>query len=394
MKYCILIIDGAAGWPLRERGGETCLELAYTPNLDALAQEGFLGLAWTIPEGMEPSSGCACMSIFGYNPGIYYRGRSGIEAKSMGIPVDDGEVVFRCNLVSVCGGKMRSYSSGFISTEEAQQLVTALNESLGNDMVHFYPGVSYRQICKIKDREDTLLASCTPPHDIHDKPIDEFLPQGPGSDLLRDLMAKSEVVLRDHPVNVARRSRGDIPANMIWLFWSSGRIPDVPRFGLVYGLDAALTSGVDLLRGLATMVGMEVLDIPGVTGELDNDYAAQANGAIRALSRHDMVIIHVEAPDEAGHAGSVEEKVKAIEKVDKEMVSQLRAWRKDSLRMLVMPDHPTPIETQTHVREPVPFMLWGPGSVANGARRFTEAAAKSTGVFFEQGYDVMNRLIR
>jgi 2,3-bisphosphoglycerate-independent phosphoglycerate mutase len=394
MKYCILVIDGAAGWPLPKRGGKTCLELAHTPNLDALAREGFLGLASTIPEGMEPSSGCACMSIFGYNPRIHYRGRSGIEAESMGIPVNEGEVVFRCNLVSVRLGRMRSYSSGFISTEEAQPLVAALNESLGNDRVRFYSGVSYRQICKIKDGGDTLLASCTPAHDIHDKPIDEFLPQGPGSDLLRDLMAKSKVVLRYHPVNVARRSRGDVPANMIWLFWSSGRIPDVPPFRLVYGVDAALTSGVDLLRGLARMVGMEVLDIPGVTGELDNDYAAQANGAIRALDRYDMVIIHVEAPDEAGHAGSVEEKVKAIEKVDEEMVSQLRAWDKDGLRMLVMPDHPTPIETQSHVREPVPFMLWGPGFVANGARRFTEGEAKSTGVFFEQGYDIMNRLIR
>lgn len=394
MKYCILITDGAAGWPLPKRGGKTCLELAHTPNLDALAGEGLLGLARTVPDGMEPSSGCACMSIFGYDPRIYYRGRSAIEAKSMGIPVDDGEVVFRCNLVSVCGGKMRSYSSGFISTEEAQTLVAALNESLGNDRVHFYPGVSYRQICKIKDREDALLASCTPPHDIHDKPIGEFLPQGPGSDLLRDLMMRSEGVLRDHPVNRERRSRGDIPATMIWLFWSSGKIPDMPAFQQIYGLDAAMTSGVDLLRGLAKMVGMVVLNIPGVTGELDNDYVAQAKEAIQALKRHDMVIIHVEAPDEAGHAGSIKEKVKAIEKIDEGMVSQLRAWGKDGLRILVMPDHPTPIETQSHVREPVPFMLWGPGFVANGARRFTEAEAKSTGVFFEQGYDIMNRLIR
>jgi len=394
MKYCILIVDGAAGWPLPERGGKTCLELANTPNLDSLAQEGFLGRAWTIPEGMEPSSGCACMSIFGYNPEIYYRGRSGIEARSMDIAVDRGEAVFRCNLVSVCDGRMRSYSSGFIGSEEAQTLVAALNESLGNDEVHFYPGVSYRQICKIKGREDTLLASCTPPHDIHDKPIDQFLPRGPGSDLLRDLMAKSEPVLRDHPVNVARRSRGDVPANMIWLFWGSGRIPDVPAFRLVYGVDAALTSGVDLLRGLARMVGMEVLDIAGVTGELDNDYAAQASGGIQALDRYDMVIIHVEAPDEAGHAGSVEEKVRAIERTDEEVVSRLRAWKKESLRMLVMPDHPTPIETQTHVREPVPFMLRGPGFAANGARRFTEAEAGSTGVFFERGYDIMSRLVR
>lgn len=394
MKYCILIIDGASGWPLSDHDGKTCLELAHTPNLDAMAKEGVLGLARTIPEGMEPSSGCACTSIFGYDPKVYYQGRSAIEAKSMGIPVGDGEAVFRCNLVSVCDGKMRSYSSGFISTEEAQILVAALNESLGSDKVHFYPGVSYRQICKIKGREDTLLAACTPPHDIHDKPIDEFLPQGPGSDLLRDLMARSEVVLRDHPVNMARRSRGDIPATMIWLFWGSGKIPDMPAFKQIYGLDAAMTSGVDLLRGLAQMVGMEVLNIPGVTGDLDNDYTAQAEGALEVLEKHDMVVIHVEAPDEAAHAGSVENKIEAIQKIDKEIVSRLRVWDKDALRMLIMPDHSTPIEVQTHVGDPVPFMLWGAGFVANGARRLTEAEAKSTHVFFAEGYNIMNRLIK
>mgnify|MGYP001067475763 CR=1 FL=1 len=394
MKYCILIVDGAAGWPLSERGGKTCLELAHTPNLDALAKEGFLGLARTVPEGMEPSSGCACMAIFGYNPRMYYRGRSVIEAKSIGIPVGDREVVFRCNLVSVRDRKMRSYSAGFIGSGEAKALIAALNDELGNDKVQFYSGVSYRHICKIKDREDTLLASCTPPHDIHDQPIDEFLPHGPGSDLLRDLMMRSEAVLRDHPVNTERISRGDVPANMIWLFWSSGRIPDMPAFKQIYGVDAAITSAVDLLRGLGQMVGMEILNIPGVTAELDNDYAAQAKEAIQALKRYDMVIIHVEAPDEAGHAGSIKEKVKAIEKIDEEMVSRLRAWGKDGLRILVMPDHPTPIETQTHVGEPVPFMLWGPGFVANGVTRFTEREAKKTGLFIQEGYDIMNMLIK
>ena len=394
MKYCVLIIDGAAGWSLPDHGGKTCLELAHTPNLDVVAQEGVMGLIRTVPLGMEPSSACACMSILGYNPETYYRGRSAIEAKAMGIPISEGEVVFRCNLVAVRDGKMWSYSSGHISTEEAQVLISALNESLGNDEVHFYPGVSYRHICKIKGHEDTLLATCTPTHDIPDKSIENFLPHGPGSDLLRELMTRSEVVLRGHPVNVARRSHGDIPATMIWLFWGSGKIPDMPAFKQIYGIDAALTSGVDLLRGLAQMVGMEVLNIPGVTDGLDNDYAAQAMGALKALEEYDIVVIHVEASDEAAHAGSVEDKIEAIERVDKEMVSQIRAWNKDAFRVLIMPDHPTPIEIQTHTDEPVPFVLWGSGFIANGAERFTEAEAKDTGIFIQEGYNIMGELIQ
>jgi len=392
MKYCILIIDGAAGLPLLERGGKTSLELAHTPNLDALTKEGTLGLIRTVPVGMEPSSACACMSILGYDPKVYYQGRAAIEAKSRGIPVDEGEVVFRCNLVAIRDGKMGSYSSGYIGTDEAKQLVEALNESLGNDRIHFYPGVSYRHICKLKGVK-TLLATCTPPHDIPNKPIAEFLPHGPGSERLRELMARSEVVLRDHPVNVARRSRGDIPATMIWLFWGSGPVPDMPAFRQIYGLDVAVTSAVDILRGLARMTGMEVLDIPGVKDGLGNDFAAQVVGALAALREHDLVVIHVEATDEAAHTGSIDAKVAAIQKVDKEVISRLHSWQDGELRLLVMPDHPTPIKTQTHSEEPVPFLLWGAGLSANGAKRFTEVEAKSTGFFIDKGYNIMGRLI-
>jgi 2,3-bisphosphoglycerate-independent phosphoglycerate mutase len=311
----------------------------------------------------------------------------------MGIPVGDDEVVFRCNLVTIRKGNMWSYSCGHIDTSEAQTLIAALNERLSNDNARFYPGVSYRHLCKIKGREDTLLATCTPPHDIPNKPIDEFLPRGPGSDLLGDLMARSEVVLHDHPVNVERTSRGDIPATMIWLFWGSGRIPDMPSFKEIYGLDAAITSGVDIMRGLAKMVGMEILNIPGVTDGLDNDYADQATGALEALKEHDMVVIHVEAPDEAGHSGSIEDKIEAIQRVDKEMVGRIRNLDKDTFRVLIMPDHPTPIEVQTHVGDPVPFLLWGEGFIANGATRFTEAEAKGTGVLVEEGYNIMGKLV-
>jgi len=393
MKYCILIIDGASGWPLPQHEGKTSLELAHTPNLDEMAQEGAVGLTQTIPPGMEPSSACACMSVLGYNPEVYYRGRSAIEARAMNILLEKGEVVFRCNLVSVQDGKMRSYSCGHINTEEARTLITSLNQTLGNDKVHFYPGISYRHICTIKDGEDTLAATCTPPHDIPGKPIDDFLPHGSGSELLRNLMTRSEVVLRTHLVNMARKSRGDIPATMVWLFWGSGKIPDMPFFKEAYGLDAALTSGVDLLRGLAKMTGTEILNIPGVSDNLDNNYAAQANGALLSLKKHNLVTIHVEAPDEAAHAGSIADKVKAIEEVDKEIVSRLQAWNEEPLRVLIMPDHATPIEIQTHVREPVPFLLWGSGFTANGAKRFTEAEAKNTGFAIEEGYNIMHILI-
>ena len=393
MKYCVLIIDGAAGWSLPERGGKTSLELAETPNLDALARGGVAGLVRTVPPGMEPSSACACMSVLGYDPKVYYQGRAGIEALSMGIPIDEGEVVFRCNLVAVRDGTMWSYSADYISTEEARELITALNESLGNDQVHFYPGVSYRHICHLKGQKDTLSATCTPPHDIPDKPIAEFLPHGPGNSPLLDLMRRSEAVLRDHPVNVKRRARGDIPATMIWLFWGSGKVPDMPSFKQVNGLDTAMTSAVDLLQGLAQMAGMEVLDIPGVTDGLDNDYTAQAAGALHALDKHDLVVIHIEAPDEAGHSGSIDDKVEAIQRVDREVVGQLRSWRGDALRLLIMPDHPTPIKVRTHVADPVPFMLWGAGFTTNGAKRFTEPEAKTTGLFIDEGCNIMGRLI-
>ncbi len=394
MKYCVLIMDGASGLPLPQRGdSKTSLEMARTPNLDSMASQGMLGLCRTVPEGMEPSSACACISVFGYNPKVYYRGRSAIEAKSMGIPVSAGEVTFRCNLVAVKDSRMWDYSSGHISTEEARELISALNEKLSSDRISFYPGVSYRHILKLGGEEVTLKATCTPPHDIPDKPVAEFLPRGPGSELLRDLMRRSEAVLRNHPVNVRRRSRGEVPATMIWLFWGSGPAPDMPHFKQVYGLTAAITSGVDLLRGLGRMVGMDVLEIPGVTDGLDNDSTAQAAGALVALKEYDLAVIHIEAPDEAAHAGSIDDKVLAIERVDSEAVRQLRSWGRDSLRVLVMPDHPTPIVTRTHSPTPVPFVLWGPGFEANGAVRFTEAEAQKTNLLIDPGYSIMSRLL-
>jgi 2,3-bisphosphoglycerate-independent phosphoglycerate mutase len=311
----------------------------------------------------------------------------------MGITVGADEVVFRCNLVDTRGGKMRDYSAGHISTNEAQGTISALNAILGSSEVEFYPGVSYRHILKLKRHEDTLRATCTPPHDIPGKPVADYLPRGDGSEVLRDLMEKAAEVLKDLPVNKEREARGEAPATGIWLFWGSGQVPDMPAFKQVYGLDAAMTSAVDLLRGLAQMAGMATLDIKGVTDGLDNDYSAQAAGALKALRAHDLVVVHIEAPDESAHAGSIDDKIEAIQRVDAEVVSRLRFWREDDLRVLIMPDHPTPIEMRTHTADPVPFLFWGKGVSPNGARRFTEAEAKSTGLFIEEGYKIMGRLV-
>jgi 2,3-bisphosphoglycerate-independent phosphoglycerate mutase len=393
MKYCVLIIDGAAGLPLPEQGGKTCLELARTPNLDAIASEGYLGLVRTVPEGMEPSSACACMSVMGYDPVIYYKGRAAIEARSMGINVGEGEVVFRCNLVTVREGRMLDYSGGHITTEEAAQVIDSLNKKLGSDSVTFYPGIGYRHILKIKGHEDTAGAVCTPPHDIPGKHVAEYIPRGEGSELLIDLMERSQDVLRGHQINEKRVTTGNMPVTTIWLFWGSGRVPEMPAFINAYGLKAAMTSGVDLLRGLAMMAGMEILEIKGVTDGPDNDNDAQAAGALESLKKNDLVIIHIEAPDEAAHAGDIGGKVGAIEKIDKEVVGRLREWKGDDRRALVMPDHPTPIALKTHSAEPVPFLLWGKGVKPNGAGRFTETEARKTGVYIEPGYNIMGRLV-
>jgi 2,3-bisphosphoglycerate-independent phosphoglycerate mutase len=392
MKYCVLIIDGAAGLPLTERGNQTCLELADTPNLDAMAREGTVGLVRTVPPGMEPSSACACLSILGYDPAVYYRGRASIEARSMGLAVTEGEAVFRCNLVAVRDGRMWDYSAGHISTSEAGELISSLEKALGNDRIHFYPGVSYRHLCKIDGQAEILMAECTPPHDIPGQPVAEFLPRGPGSELLRELMARSEAVLQEHPVNAERRSRGETPATTIWLFWGSGPLPDMPSFRQVYGLRAALTSGVDLLRGMAQIIGMDVLEIPGATDGMDNDYAAQGTGAMAALDKYDLVVSHIEAPDEAAHSGSIDDKIKAIQQVDKEVVSRIRDWPGDDLRTLILPDHPTPIKTRTHSAEPVPFILWGSGFSASGANGYSETEARKTEIFIEEGYNIIQKL--
>jgi 2,3-bisphosphoglycerate-independent phosphoglycerate mutase len=332
------------------------------------------------------------MSILGFNPRLHYKGRSIIEARSLEIPVLPDEVVFRLNLVSVFDGRMESYCAGHISTSEARPLILDLDRELGNEKIKLFTGVGYRHICKIKGHKETLLASCTPPHNIRGKPIAPFLPHGEGSDLLRDLMFSSQEILRGHPINQKRIQKGNLPASMIWLFWGSEGPFSLPSFSEVYGREGALTSGVDLLCGLAKALGMAVLSIPHVTDGLDNDYAAQAEGALRALDCHDLVVIHVEAPDEAAHSGEAKAKIEAIEKIDDEIVRRLVTWDKHHLQMLILPDHPTPVLAQTHVREAVPFLIQGPNIVPSGVKRFTEEEARKSGIVVE-GYAIMRRFL-
>jgi 2,3-bisphosphoglycerate-independent phosphoglycerate mutase len=392
MKYVVVILDGASGWPLEELGGMTTLAAARTPNLDALAREGRVGLARTVPEGAEPSSSAACTSILGYDPVADYVGRGAIEAASMGIQLAPNEVALRLNLVTIHEGIMASYSAGHITTEESRAIVTGLAAALDDDTFRLYPGVAYRHILVVKDRPELLNLAYTPPHDISDKPIAGHLPSGPGAELLLDYQDRARVVVANSGVNQCRAAEGNLAVTDVWPFWPgvapSGMVP----FAAKRGKTAAMTSGVDLLNGLAVLAGIDRLDIPGVTDGADTDYAAQADGALAALMDHDVVVIHVESPDEEGHAGSVEGKVAAIEAIDREVISRVRRCS-EQLRLLAMPDHPTPISIKTHVGEPVPFLLWGPGVAHNGAAAFSEAAARSTGLLLDPGLRVMDELL-
>ena len=420
MKYAVLIIDGASGWPVPALGGRTSLEAARTPNLDRVAREGTVGLAYTVPEGMEASSAVACMSVLGFDPARYYTGRGPIEAMAMGIDLERGQVAMRCNLVNVSSGIMTSYSAGNISSGEAAELVAALQAELGDERVEFHAGVGFRHIVTVRDGADLMAATFTAPHDITDREVAGRGPVGPGAGFAQSLMERSRGVLAGHPVNRARVAQGKLPATQIWLFWPGMRPGEMPTFAEAYGgRRAAMTSAVDLLRGLALQAEMDPLALPGVTDGGDNNFAGQMAGALRSLHDHDVVFVHVEAPDEAAHAGDVKGKVQAIEQVDALMVPQVTGMRTggrgvdgradpltsgaprdvsagEALRdvsLLVLCDHPTPLEIKTHVAEPVPFAMWGPGFAANGAEAFSEAEARATGLAVAPGHLLMGRLL-
>lgn len=392
MKHVVVILDGAAGWPLPELGGRTTLAAANTPNLDALAYGGRIGLAQTVPAGAEPSSSAACTAILGYDPVANYVGRGAIEAASMGITLAPDEVALRMNLVNIADGCMASYACGHITTPESRAIVTELGEALGDETFRFYPGVAYRHILVVKGHNELVDLGFTPPHDISDKPVEGQLPRGAGSELLLDLMARAREVLATSPANLARAAAGGLPATDIWPFWPGVAPAGLRSFSEVYGVSAAMTSGVDLLNGLSVLLGIDRLDIPGVSDGADNDYVAQAEGGLAALEDHDLVVIHVESPDEEGHAGSIAGKIAAIEDIDRMVISRVRDYP-GQVRILCMPDHPTPIAIKTHVGEPVPFVLTGPGIERSGATGFDEQAAVATGLRVDPGFGVMQLLL-
>ncbi len=391
MKYAVVILDGAAGWPLDVLGERTTLSAARTPGLDHLAREGTLGLARTVPPGIEPSSSAACTSILGYDPIADYVGRGAIEAASMGIVLAPGEVAMRMNLVEVRDGLMSSYSCGGIGTAEAREIVADLADALGSKVFAFHPGVGYRHILVVKGHPEVLEGRFTPPHDITGQSVAGHLPEGPGSHLLLQLMTRARDVLSVSEANAARAARGETAATDIWPFWPGTAPAAMAPFRQLRGVSAALSSGVDLLNGLAVLTGIRRLDIPGVTAGPDNDYAGQAAGALAALESEDLVVIHVESPDEAGHAGDASEKIAAIEAIDRHVVAAL--VDRDDLRVLCMPDHPTPIALKTHAAEPVPFVIRGPGIEANGGLSFDEVSASRTGLLLDRGRLVMDRLL-
>jgi 2,3-bisphosphoglycerate-independent phosphoglycerate mutase len=364
MKYLVLIADGMSDLPLSKLHGKTPLEVSYTPNMDYMAKNGIVGWTCNVPKGMEPGSDVAAVSIFGYDPNKCYTGRGPLEAASLGIKLAKNEIAFRCNLVSVEKGRMKDFTAGHISSKEAGMIMRHLDGKIGSDKIKFFPGLSYRNLLVISEELISPGIKGTPPHDITGREIGKYLPRGRGSDLLIKLMNESEVLLHGMKTK----------ATMIWP-WGQGKKPQMSSFQERYNKRGAVITAVHLLKGLAKIVGMDSIDVPGATGYIDTNYRGKAEYAIKALKTHDIVFVHVEAPDEAGHEGDIRKKIKAIEDFDKFIVGAiLRATRVTGYpdtRILVLPDHPTPIRYMTHTADRVPFMVY---LTKGGIRRWDKKA--------------------
>ncbi len=401
-KFVVIIGDGMADRPIEELGHATPLKKARTPNMDALAQEGLIGKVRTIPQGFHPGSDVANLSILGYDPAKYYTGRAPLEAASIGVELREQDVAYRCNLVTLAFDReesktvMADYSSGHISSEEARELIRSLDAELGSKALHFYPGVSYRHLM-VWDN-GSLNAQCVPPHDILGKEIRGYLPTGEGAEVLRDLMDRSVGLLAHHPVNRKRVAEGKNPASSIW-FWGQGRKPNLPTYPEKYGLKGALISAVDLTRGLGIYADLRIVAVPGITGWLDTNYTGKAEYALKTLDECDFVYIHVEAPDEAGHSGNYKDKIRAIEDLDALVVGRLRRGlreRFEDYRILLMPDHATPVKVRTHTSEPVPFVIFDAGiKRRNEGIAYDESIAEMKDIMVvEEGYTLMDYFIR
>ena len=399
MKYLVLLCDGMADYKFEGLGNKTPMMLANKPNMDRLAKTATVGLAKTVADNLKPGSDVANLSVMGYDPAECYTGRSPLEAASIGIALTDTDVTLRCNLVTLSDEEsyedktMVDYSAGDISSAEAAEIIKSVQEALGNEIYSFYAGVSYRH-CLVVKNGTVNLGNMTPPHDISGKVIGKYLSKHENAAPLIDLMKKSVAVLKDHPTNLKRIAEGKRPANSIWL-WGEGTKPQMQSFYDKFGVKAGIVSAVDLIKGIGKLAKCEVAEVKGATGYIDTDFEGKANAAKELFKTNDLVYVHVEAPDECGHRGEAENKVKAIEFIDRRILSTLidELEKYGEYRILIMPDHPTPLITMTHARDPVPFLIYDNKKPTNGVDCFTEENAALTGVYYDHGPDIMKVLL-
>ncbi len=401
MKYIVLLCDGMADRPLKEFRGKTPMQVAHKPNMDALAAVSEVGMVKTVPDGMAPGSDVANLSVLGYRPKDCYTGRSPLEAANIGIELSDDDVAFRCNLVTLSdetvyeNKTMVDYCAGDIHTNEADAIVQTVQQAFGGGEFDFYTGTAYRH-CLVWHGGKTKLDILTPPHDITGRIIGEYLPMQTEAKPLYDMMRQSTELLRDHPVNVSRRAKGQNPANAIWL-WGYGKRPQLEKFEERFGVKGAMVSAVDLLKGIARLSEMQVCEVEGATGYLDTNFKGKMEAALDALETNDLVYIHVEAPDECGHRGEPQNKVKAIEEIDSQILAPIleKIKKIDDVSILILPDHPTPLSIRTHSSEPVPYLLYRSNiTLDSGVSCFTEETAASTGIVVSEGSDMMCKLLQ
>ena len=402
MKYLVLIPDGMADEKISALNNRTPMEAAHKPTMDALAKESFVGIVSNVPCGMVPESDTANMAILSFDPKLYSKGRSPLEATSLGIKMADDEVAIRCNLVSISDEEelyenkiMLDHSSDEIPTEEADVLIKYLEERLGNEYRKFHTGISYRHCLIWKNCSESY--NFARPHDILGKRIGEYLPNDNEGKEFLELMRASYDLLRDHPINVERRKKGLRPANSAWL-WSPGKKPSLPSFTEKYGMRAAIVCAVDLIKGIGLCAGMEVIDVEGATGNFQTNYRGKADGAIKAF--HDgaeFVYVHVEAPDECGHQGDADSKVRSIELIDSEILSPVYEYLNatgEDFKIMILPDHPTPVKYRTHTIDPVPFMIYSSAEKQSGVDCFTEESAKEKDFYIPEGHKLLGLLIK
>lgn len=398
MKYVVVLLDGAADTPVPELDGKTPLEAAKKPMIDFLASKGEVGMVTTVPEGFPPGSDVANLAVFGYDPQKYYTGRSPLEAASIGVPLKLSDTTFRANVVTLSDDEryedktMVDYSSDEISTEEAHILIDAVNRELKCDEYEFFGGTSYRHLLVWHNKENDF--SLTPPHDISGRVVGEYLPK---DEVILSLMKKSYDILKDHPVNLDRIKRGLRPANSVWV-WGNGTKPDLDTYADKFGIKGTVISAVDLIKGIGFCAGLNVAEVEGVTGTVHTNFDGKADAAISALKGDsDFVYVHLEAADESGHRKEIDNKIKSIELIDSKIVTPIYEYLKESgedFRMLLMPDHPTPLDIMTHTSDPIPYIIYSSNNEQDsGVKSYTENNAKATGVYNEHGYTLMNKLL-